>query len=129
MVCQTYGSCTCYSVNCHTLPLASLHRYVFRMLLVLGTVRLPARNMDAARPVMKRMVDASRSEDGCIEYDYAEDVFDPGLIHVKELWTDQGALDRHFGAAHIIEWRAAWPSLGIGDRDLRVYDVAESRMT
>jgi quinol monooxygenase YgiN len=23
-------------------------------------------------------------------------VFDPGLIHVKELWSDQAALDRHF---------------------------------
>ena len=78
---------------------------------------------------MKRMVDASRSEDGCVEYGYAEDVFEPGLIHVKEMWTDQDVLDRHFASAHIGEWRAAWPGLGIGDRDLRVYEVAEPRRT
>ena len=78
---------------------------------------------------MKRMVDASRSEDGCVEYGYAEDVFDPGLIHVKEMWTDQTTLDRHFASKHIAEWRAAWPSLGIRDRDLRIYDVAEPRRT
>ena len=73
------------------------------------------------------MVKAARAEDGCIEYSYAEDLFDAGLIHVKELWTDQTALDRHFASAQIAEWRAAWPSLGIRDRDLRVYDVGEAR--
>lgn len=97
------------------------------MLLIVGTVRLPADNMEAARPVMKRMTDASRSEKGCVEYGYAEDVFDPGLIHVEELWADREALDRHFASEHIGEWRAASPTLGIGDRDLRVYDVGESR--
>jgi quinol monooxygenase YgiN len=78
---------------------------------------------------MQRMADASRLEEGCLDYGYAEDVFDPGLIHVRELWTDQHALDRHFASKHIGEWRAAWPSLGIGHRDLRVYDVAEPRRT
>ncbi len=71
---------------------------------------------------MLRMCSASRAEQGCIEYVYAEDVFDPGLIHVKELWTDQAALDRHFASAHIAEWRAAWPMLGIADRKLDLYD-------
>jgi quinol monooxygenase YgiN len=99
------------------------------MLLIVGTVRLPAANLDAARPVMKGIVDASRSEDGCIAYGYAEDLFDPGLIHVKEVWTDQASLDLHFASSHVAEWRTAWPRLGIGERDLRVYDVAEPRMT
>ena len=97
------------------------------MLLIVGTVRLPPGNLPAARPVMARMVAASRDEDGCVEYAYAEDILDPGLIHVKELWTGQAALDRHFASGHIAQWRAAWPELGIGDRALRVYDVAEPR--
>ncbi len=78
---------------------------------------------------MRRMADASRAEEGCLEYGYAEDVFVPGLIHVKERWTDQASLDRHFASAHIAEWRAAWPALGIGDRDLLVYEVEEPRVT
>jgi quinol monooxygenase YgiN len=75
------------------------------------------------------MADASRAEEGCIEYGYAQDVFDAGLIHIKELWTDQAALDRHFSSKHIAEWRAAWPDLGIGERDLHVYHVGEPRRT
>lgn len=99
------------------------------MLLIVGTVRLPAHNMEVARPIMRRMADASRAEQGCVEYIYAEDIFEPGLIHIKEMWVDQSALDRHFAADHLTEWRAAWPSLGIGDRNLRVYDVGEPRST
>lgn len=99
------------------------------MLLIVGTVRLPASNMERVRPIMMRMAQASRAEDGCVEYGYAEDVFNPGLIHVKELWADQAALDRHFETAHIAEWRACWPSLGIGERDLRLYEVGEPRRT
>jgi len=97
------------------------------MLLIVGTIRLPAETLASARPAMKRMVDASRAEEGCIEYGYAEDVFDRGLIHVKELWIDQAALDRHFVSDHIADWRAAWPDLGIGNRSLRLYEVGEPR--
>ncbi|WP_454280100.1 putative quinol monooxygenase [Sphingomonas sp. Marseille-Q8236] len=56
-------------------------------------------------------------------------MLDPGLIHVKEMWVDQAALDRHFEAAHLTEWRAAWPGLRIGDRRLRIYDVGQARDT
>lgn len=93
------------------------------MLLIVGTIRVPEDKVDAARPEMRRMVESSRAEQGCVEYSYAQDVFDPGLIHVKELWTDRESLDRHFATAHIAQWRAAWPTLGIGDRKLRVYEV------
>ena len=77
------------------------------MLLIVGTVRLPPENLERARPAMLAMAQASRAEVGCLEYGYAEDVLVPGLIHVKELWSDQAALDAHFASAHIQTWRAA----------------------
>jgi quinol monooxygenase YgiN len=93
------------------------------MLLITGHFRLPAANLDAARPVMARMIAASRAEAGCLDYRYAQDVIDPGLIHVTELWADQAAFDAHVASAHIAEWRATWPALGIGERDLVAYQV------
>lgn len=99
------------------------------MLLIVGTVRLPADKLDEARPIMATMIAASRAEQGCLDYAYAQDVIDPGLIHVHERWIDQAALDGHFASAHIAEWRATWPALGITDRHLQCYEVSTARAT
>lgn len=92
------------------------------MLLIVGTFRLPPENLASARQAMKSMVDASRAEPGCLQYDYAEDLFDPGLIHVIERWVDRPALDAHFATDHIRAWRASWAELGIGERDLSLFE-------
>src|ERR1700753_2235053 len=99
------------------------------MLVVTGTVRLPAENLDRARPVMAAMAGANRAEDGFLEYAYAEDVFEPGLIRVLERWRDQPALDRHLASEHIKTWRAHWPDLGLHDRNLVVCEAGEPRAT
>jgi quinol monooxygenase YgiN len=92
------------------------------MLLIVGTIRLPAENLEHAHPAMKRMVEASRAEAGCLAYSYAVDILDSGLIHVIEAWSDRPSLDRHFASAHIAEWRSHGPSLGIADRKLTLYE-------
>ncbi len=93
------------------------------MLVIVGTVRLPPENLALARPAMARMIAGSRAEPGCRGYSYAEDVLDPGLIRVTELWDDRAALDAHFASPHIAEWRTAWPALGLHSRDLTLHEV------
>lgn len=95
------------------------------MLIILGTIRLPPENLAAARPVMEAMAKASRAEEGCIDYAYAEDVFEPGLIRVSEVWRDRAALDAHFRQPHLAAWRAAWPDLAISDRRLFAYEAGD----
>ena len=58
-------------------------------LIVAGTIRVPPANLDAFRPHMLAMMAATRAEDGCMAYSYAEDVAEPGLIRVFEAWRDQ----------------------------------------
>jgi quinol monooxygenase YgiN len=96
-------------------------------LIVAGTVRAPPQNVDAFRPQMAEMMAASQAEDGCLDYNYAEDVTEPGLIHVFERWRDQAALEAHFQTAHMAKWRAAWPSFGVSDRRLFAYEVSSER--
>lgn len=93
------------------------------MILVLGTIRLPPGGLPAARPAMERMVLASRAKPGCLDYAYAEDVLEPGLIHVKEAWASRAALQAHFRSDHIAAWRASWAALGITDRALLRYEA------
>jgi quinol monooxygenase YgiN len=96
-------------------------------LIVAGTVRVPPGNMEALRPHMVTMIAATRAEDGCETYGFAEDVADPGLIHVFEVWRDQDALGEHARSAHMVAWRAAGASLGVSDRRIAAYEVASQR--
>ena len=96
-------------------------------LIVAGTVRVPPESVAALRPHMTQMLAASRAEDGCLEYGYAEDVLEPGLIHVFEVWRDEAALAAHFKTEHMAQWRAAWPQFGVTERKLCAYDVRGER--
>lgn len=91
--------------------------------MIAGTFRLPPDQLAAAQSAMLAMIHASRAEDGCLVYHYAEDVFEPGLIHVVERWRDREALDNHFASTHLAAWRARWASLGIGERSLTLIDT------
>jgi quinol monooxygenase YgiN len=97
------------------------------MLIVAGTVRVPSENVDRFRPHMAAMMAASQGEAGCLDYNYAEDVTKPGLIHVFERWESQAALEAHFQTPHMATWRAGWPSFGVSDRRLIAYEVASER--
>ncbi len=94
---------------------------------IAGTFRVPPQNLAAFKPHMEKMLAASRAEDGCLVYSYAQDMLDPGLIRVFEAWRDQAALDAHIKAPHMATWRAAWPQAGAGERNLSVYEVAAER--
>lgn len=96
------------------------------MLILAGSVRLPPENMAAARPVMQRMIEASRAEPGCIAYSFSEDALEPGLIRVFEVFRDHDAQQFHSKSAHMAEWRAAWPALGIGERQITRYEVSSA---
>ena len=95
--------------------------------LIAGTVRVPPENLEGFRPHMDAMLAASRAEDGCVTYSYAVDVADPGLIRVFEAWRDRAAIEAHFRAPHMAEWRAAWPAFGVSDRRLTLYEVSAER--
>ncbi|WP_017668998.1 putative quinol monooxygenase [Sandarakinorhabdus sp. AAP62] len=88
------------------------------MILVTGTIRLPADSLSRALPAMAAMVAASRAEPGCLAYSYAQDLFDAGLIHVVERWRDRAALAAHFATPHLAVWRAQFADLGIRERNL-----------
>ena len=99
------------------------------MLLITGTFRIAPESLGHASPIMLRMIEASRAESGCIAYSYAQDLLDPGLIRVHEIWRDRIALEQHFTTSHIAEWRANWPQLGIGERNLMRYPLGDGEPT
>ena len=95
------------------------------MIIIMGTVRIPESAIDRVRPAMETMLAASRAEDGCHTYNYAQDVLDPCVIHVSERWRDRAALKAHFESPHMAQWRAASAGLGLSDRNLALYEGDE----
>ncbi|MFC4257754.1 putative quinol monooxygenase [Marinobacter lacisalsi] len=95
---------------------------------VFGFLRFPPEVMDAVRPYLLDFVDATRCHDGCIAYDVAEDLTDPGLIRFSELWPDNESLDAHLVAPHIGPWREAAKRFGLQERAFTAYDIASSRL-
>ena len=93
---------------------------------VIGQFRMPPENMAAARPLMAKVMLATRAEAGCIEYNYAEDVLDPGLIRVSEAWQSREQLADHLKTPHMAVWGAARPALGLRSRQITVYEVSGS---
>jgi quinol monooxygenase YgiN len=95
------------------------------VILVAGTFRVPPAELAAFKAHMLTMLAASRADDGCLSYSYAEDVAEPGLIRVFETWRDRESLDLHMRTPHLQAWRASWAEHGVGERQLQVYVVTD----
>ena len=94
------------------------------MLIVAGTFRLPRERRSAAREAMNRVIAASRAENGCIAYSYAEDLLEPGLFRVSEAWENREALAAHFEAPHMLAWQRERDELGMTDREVTAFTVS-----
>src|SRR5687768_8414518 len=71
------------------------------MIIVNGTVRFGAGEIDRLRGAMQSNVEATRAEEGCEHYAYAVDIADPNLLHVAERWRDDEAIEAHMTSPHM----------------------------
>jgi quinol monooxygenase YgiN len=95
------------------------------MIIVAGTFRMPPENVMIALGMARRVVEATRAEDGCLAYAYAQDLFDPGLIHVSEKWRDKASLEAHFKTAHMQAWITERAVLNLTERNIRIFETDE----
>ena len=93
------------------------------MIVVVGQFRMPAENMAAARPLMEKVMLATRAEAGCSQYNYAEDVLDPGLIRVSEVWDSRAQLTAHLQTPHMLTWGEERIALGLSGRAITVFNA------
>ncbi len=98
------------------------------MIVVLGHFRLPPASLEAARIAMAQVIALSRAEPGCIAYDYAEDVLEPGLFRVSERWASRDALGGHFASPHMARWKSEREVLGLTDRNVRAYEADDGEV-
>ena len=95
------------------------------MIAVLGSFRFPLEAVEQARPLMRAVIEATLAEPGCRGYSYAEDVAEPGLFRVTELWDSRETLSAHFATPHMKAWTEARAALGFSDRRIAVHEIGE----
>ena len=99
-----------------------------KQIAVMGRVRfLPERLHEVLGP-LKAMVEATRRLDGCLAYDTAVDLFEPGLIRISEMWPDLASLRRHTQADHIAPWHQACRNCGMLEKHYAIWTVSPTQL-
>jgi quinol monooxygenase YgiN len=57
-------------------------------------------NLDEAERTLRELRDASRTEPGCLSFDVSRSIEDATAFVLYETWSDQAALDFHYGTEH-----------------------------
>jgi len=90
---------------------------------VLGSFRFPVEALEQARPLMRTVIAATLAEPGCRAYSYAEDIAEPALFRVTELWDTREALSAHFATPHMKAWSDQRAALGFFDRRIALHEI------
>jgi quinol monooxygenase YgiN len=69
------------------------------------------------------MADATRSEPGCLSYDFYVGLSDPDTLMLFQEWETMEALMGHFQTQHMEEFLKALPNLVSGEITTRRYAV------
>ena len=97
------------------------------MILVIATARFDPADIEKVRDLGRTMITASRAEEGCLEYNYAQDILDQGALRVVELWKDEDALRFHFATPHMAAFQTGLAALNITDVIIDVFTAGEKR--
>ena len=92
------------------------------MLIVAGTVKTEPGDLAKVKDAAIAMMAATRTEDGCIEYEFSEVIGEPGTMRIFEKWESWDHLRAHFEVAHMDVWREAMKAVTVVERSISVYD-------
>ena len=93
------------------------------MLVVIATLPgKPDKRPDIEAALTKAAV-ASRGDAGCLSYAFHRDLEDADRYVSIETWTDQDALNAHFGAPHVAELMTVAADLLAGAPEIVTYET------
>ena len=96
------------------------------MIIVSGIQRLDPADLDRVREAARTVIAATREEQGCIVYSFAEDLLEPGLVRIYEEWESREALAAHGRSAHIAAWHKALSAVTVIERDLKLIEAGKA---
>jgi quinol monooxygenase YgiN len=94
------------------------------MILIQGHIKVSPDNVARLKEVAAPLIAATRQEAGCIAYAFAEDIGEPGLVHIAERWADDAALADHNKTPHLAAFMGAMPTLGVTGVRIARYEAS-----
>ena len=73
------------------------------------------------RAALLALIEPTRKEDGCVQYDLHEHTEQPGRFAFYENWTSKEHLDRHLASPHVQDFFTASPALLTGPPRIETY--------
>jgi quinol monooxygenase YgiN len=71
------------------------------MIKVIATIRAYEDHIELVKASLQQLVEPSRLEQGCLSYDFFQDVENTCLFYCIEQWADKASLDEHLESPHI----------------------------
>ena len=97
------------------------------MIIVHGTFPIRSEVRDDAISLMREMVMASRSEYGCVSYEFYVGLTDPNTLLLFQEWESVEALQGHYETDHMEDFLKALPEVLDGEISTRRYEVRSSQ--
>lgn len=93
------------------------------MIIVHGSIPILPDRRERALELARRMIDATRTEAGCISYDFYVGLSDPNTLMLFQEWENMEALMGHFQTEHMEEFLRELPQVVSGEIVTRRYAV------
>ena len=93
------------------------------MIIVHGTFPVKPEARDEALELMRRMSRATRTEAGCISYEFFVGISDPDTMLLFQEWESMESLQDHFETSHMEEFLGELPKILNGEVFTRRYEV------
>lgn len=96
------------------------------MVLVIARFRPKPERLDEFVWLLEDVQEASRADDGCLNYGYFRNVSDPMTFVAVEEWRDQDALEAHLRTEHVGRLIAALPEHAAEPPEISAHIVADT---
>ena len=78
-----------------------------KQLTVVANIKAKSDKIDLVKTELEKLIDVTRAEEGCVQYDLHQDNDDPAQFLFFENWESRELWQTHMGAQHLRDYLAA----------------------
>jgi quinol monooxygenase YgiN len=96
------------------------------VIIALGNIYAQVGRRDEVRELMRGTQSQVREQPGCLSYEFAETLEEPGRFIVVQRWRDRAAIDEHYRSRAFADYQARVAELIVRISELDLHTVQET---